>query len=45
MYLVDWDNVSTACHKGGHGVPNLEDMNGALLVKWNYRYGNENDKP
>lgn len=42
MHLVNWDTVSTACYKGGLGIPNLGDMNAALIIKWIYRYENKN---
>lgn len=38
---MSWDSITKPFIRDGLGVPDLGEMNVALLVKWIYRYGNE----
>lgn len=43
LHLVAWDRVCTPKEKGGTGIRSLHNMNQALLCKWLWRFGeNEN---
>lgn len=42
--MVNWDIATTGCEQGDLGIPDLGDMNAALLVKWIFPYGIEVDR-
>lgn len=44
LHLVSWESITKPFNRGGLGVLDLGGMNTVLLVKWIYRYGNENDR-
>lgn len=43
LYLVVWDRVCSPKFKGGLGLRSMEVMNKALLFKWLWRFGREED--
>lgn len=43
LHLVAWDRVCTPKGKGGTGIRSLHNMNQALLCKWLWRFG-ENEE-
>lgn len=43
FHLLKWDKVCLPIKKGGLGIRHLETMNKALLGKWPWRVGEEND--
>ncbi|CAL5434764.1 unnamed protein product [Camellia sinensis] len=41
VHLVRWDEVTKSTKQGGLGVRRIRDMNVCLLMKWWWRYANE----
>ena len=41
VHLVSWDEVTKSTKQGGLGVRRIRDMNVCLLMKWWWRYANE----
>ncbi|XP_028080046.1 uncharacterized protein LOC114281693 [Camellia sinensis] len=41
LHLISWKEICVNKNKGGLGVRNLGQVNECLLVKWWWRYGNE----
>lgn len=43
FHLMKWADVCKPIRCGGFGVKNLQLFNGALLGKWLWRYGHEQE--
>ncbi|KAL7195827.1 hypothetical protein ACSBR1_035959 [Camellia fascicularis] len=41
VHLVKWKEITTSKKQGGLGIVNLKEMNSSLLLKWWWRYGEE----
>ena len=43
IHLVNWSKICSLVKNGGLGIRCLRSFNSALLAKWLWRYGLEND--
>lgn len=43
VHLVKWKGVTKCKSQGGLGVKDLREVNDCLLLKWQWRYGSENN--